>query len=132
MCGLRHLSAAPFILLDAECAAESSGLTTFPIVGVGASAGGLDALRRLLAGLPREVGMAFVLVQHRESSHKSELVPLLAARCSLPVVEAASGLEVRANHVYVVPAGKLARLVDGAFVFSDRPSGVQHGVDDFL
>ncbi len=106
LCISRLPSAARFILPDAECATESSGLTTFPIVGVGASAGGLEALRRFLAGLPRDVGMAFVLIQHRDHSHKSELVPLLATRCSLPVLEAAVGLELRANHVYVVSVRK--------------------------
>lgn len=121
-----------FIRLDAGCVIESSGLTAFPIVGVGASAGGLEALRRFLAVLPRDIGMAFVLIQHRDAAHKSQLVPLLAAYCSLPLVEAASNLEVRANYVYVVPPGKLASLVDRTFVFSDRPLGVQHGIDHFF
>lgn len=107
-------------------------MTAFPIVGVGASAGGLDALRRFLAGLPTDVGMAFVLVQHRDHAHKSELIPLLADRCPLPVVAAAAGHAVRENHVYVVPPGKLASLAKDAFVLRDRPSGVQHGIDHFF
>ena len=130
--GWRLSSVARLMPRHAESGIESSGLTVFPIVGVGASAGGLDALRRFLACLPGDVDMAFVLIQHRDRAHKSELVPLLAGHCCLPVVEAIAGQVISANHVYVVPADKLASLAKGTLVLSDRPTGVQHGIDHFF
>src|SRR5262245_42478117 len=78
------------------------GHNPFPIVGVGASAGGLEAFRQLLSHLPPETGMAFVLVQHLDPHHESKLGDLLRAVTSMPVLETTHGLQVRPNHVYVI------------------------------
>ena len=74
------------------------------VVGIGASAGGLEAFSRLLASLPPHSGMAFVLLQHLDPTHPSMLTQLLSAKTTMAVAEAAEGVLVAADHVYVVPA----------------------------
>ena len=73
------------------------------MVGIGASAGGLDAFRKLLSAMPIDTGMAFVLVPHLDPSHESLMVELLTRQTTMPVREARDGLLVEANHVYVIP-----------------------------
>ncbi len=75
----------------------------FPVVGVGASAGGLEAFTQLLSHLPDDTGMAFVLVQHLDPKHDSKLHDLLARTTSLPVVEVTDGMAVQPNQVYIIP-----------------------------
>ncbi len=73
------------------------------IVGVGASAGGLEAFTELLKHLPTDTGMGFVLVQHLDPMHESALTQLLARATSMPVREVTNNLRVEANHIYVIP-----------------------------
>src|SRR6202140_1656241 len=68
------------------------GRDSFPVVGLGASAGGLDAFRRLLAVLPAGTGMAFILIQHLDPTHASMMVDLLTGHTPLKVREAADGM----------------------------------------
>jgi two-component system, chemotaxis family, CheB/CheR fusion protein len=75
----------------------------FPIVGVGASAGGLEAFRQLLGALPIDTGMAYVLVQHLDPHHESILAELLAKGSRMPVSEVKADTAVEANHIYVTP-----------------------------
>src|SRR5512139_2031965 len=77
--------------------------STIPIVGVGASAGGLEAFTRLLEALPEHTGMAFVLVQHLEPSQDSLLSAILSKATRIPVVEVKEGMRVAADRVYVIP-----------------------------
>src|SRR5678815_6083293 len=74
-----------------------------PIVGIGASAGGLEAFTELLKNLPMDTGMGFVLVQHLDPQHKSELAHLLARATTMPVEEITQKLVVQPNHVYIIP-----------------------------
>jgi two-component system CheB/CheR fusion protein len=74
-----------------------------PIVGVGASAGGLEAFTQLLGALPLDTGMGFVLVQHLDPDHESQLAQILSRATPLPVREIANDEAIRANHVYVIP-----------------------------
>jgi two-component system CheB/CheR fusion protein len=90
----------------------------FPIVGVGASAGGLEAFRQLLAALPADTGMAYVLVQHLDPRHQSILAELLAKGSRMPVSEVKGDTAVEPDHVYVTPGrqdvtiqGRLLKLV---------------------
>ena len=82
-----------------------SGRANFPVVAIGASAGGLDACKMLLEALPERNGMAFVIVQHLDPSHDSLLVDLLAARTSMEVVQATDGMAVERERVCVIPPG---------------------------
>lgn len=87
-------------------AAKSSGATSrpqFPIVGIGASAGGLEACTALLKALPVNPGMAFVLVQHLDPHHESILHKLLSKTTEMPVIQVEDGMVLEPNHVYVIP-----------------------------
>src|SRR5450755_2881202 len=75
----------------------------FAIVGVGASAGGLEAFTELLSHLPEDSGMAFVLIQHLDPSHESHLTELLSRVSKMPVCEVKGETRARANRVYVIP-----------------------------
>lgn len=75
----------------------------FPVVGIGASAGGLEALELFLSGVPTDSGMAYVIVQHLDPTQKGMMPELLQRATSLAVVQATDRLKVRPDHVYVLP-----------------------------
>jgi signal transduction histidine kinase/chemotaxis response regulator CheB len=82
------------------------------VVGVGASAGGLEAFSLLLADLPADTGLAFVLVQHLDPTRKSNLSEILGRATTMPVREAGDGLMVERNRVYVIPPNTELTIVD--------------------
>jgi chemotaxis response regulator CheB len=89
--------------------ARSSGATSrlqFPVVGIGASAGGLEACTALLKALPVNPGMAFVLVQHLDPHHESILHKLLSRTTEMPVIQVEDGMALERDHVYVIPPNK--------------------------
>jgi two-component system, chemotaxis family, CheB/CheR fusion protein len=88
-------------------AADSS----FPVVGLGASAGGLDAFRRLLAALPAGTGMAFILIQHLDPTHASMMVDLLAGHTPMKVQQVSDGMPFVREHVYLIPPGTYRKLL---------------------
>jgi two-component system CheB/CheR fusion protein len=104
------------------------------VVGIGASAGGLEAFRELLRHLPPNTGMAFVLVQHLSPDHISNLAPLLARTSLLPVVEAADGQQLEPDRVYVIPPAVSPSLHGGRLRLVPRPKrGARpQGIDQFL
>jgi len=73
------------------------------VVGIGASAGGLDAFLELVSAIPAETGLAFVLIQHLDPRHHSMLVDILAGATAIPVQEVADGMRIERDHVYVIP-----------------------------
>ena len=73
------------------------------VVGIGASAGGLEALQQFLTFLPGDTGMAFVIIQHLSPDHKSLLADILGKDTTMPVVEAQDGMRVERNHIYMIP-----------------------------
>jgi two-component system CheB/CheR fusion protein len=77
----------------------------FPIVAIGASAGGLEACKKLLDALPENIGMAFLIVQHLDPSHESLLVDLLSAHSSMRVVQATDGMSIERERVHIIPPG---------------------------
>ncbi len=86
---------------------------TFPVVGIGASAGGIQALMDFFSALPASTGVAFIVVQHLSPDHPSILVDLLAKRASLSVHKAADGTEVLVDSVYVASPGQVISLENG-------------------
>ena len=86
---------------------------SFPVVGIGASAGGLDAFRKLFDALPPDTGMAFILVQHLDPTHESLMVELLSDHTAMAVRQATDGMPVERNRVYVIPPGTSLALRDG-------------------
>src|SRR5437588_3285748 len=77
----------------------------FLVVGLGASAGGLEALYKLFDALPPDTGMAFILIQHLDPTHNSMMVGLLASHTAMQVQEAVDGIPIKRNCVYVIPPG---------------------------
>ncbi len=85
----------------------------FPIVGIGASAGGVEALGAFFRAMPADNGMAFVVVTHLPSNRESLLAEILARATEMPVHDASDGEEVEAEHVYVLPAGAALTIGGG-------------------
>src|ERR1700733_8058974 len=83
------------------------------VVGVGASAGGLEAFTELLEHLPDDTGMAFVLIQHLDPKHESHLTELLSKTSKMPVSEVKGETRIEANHVYVIPPQCNLGISDG-------------------
>ena len=106
----------------------------FPIVGIGASAGGLDAFRRLLAALPSDTGTAYVLVQHLDPRHGSILAHLLSPTTGMPVAEATDDMRVEPDHVYVIPPPHDVTITDGKLKLVPRAKrgGSHMPIDLFL
>ena len=98
----------------------AAGATSFPVVGVGASAGGLDAFTQLLKHLPPDSGMAFVLIQHLDPAHTSFLGEALAKATEMPVIQPTDGTPVKPNHVYVVPPNADLSLQNGLLKLAPR------------
>ncbi len=92
----------------------------FPVVGVGASAGGLDAFKRLLRAIPTDLGMAYVLVQHLNPSHESLLPEILTKETTLPVHEITDDIHLAPNHIYIIPENKILTTTDGVLKLSPR------------
>ena len=89
---------------------DSLQMAPLPVVGVGASAGGLEAFTQLLQHLPADTGMAFVFIQHLAPQHPSMLASLLSRTTAMPVREVQHGTPVQPNHVYVIPPNTLMRI----------------------
>jgi two-component system, chemotaxis family, CheB/CheR fusion protein len=109
-------------------------IAPFPVVGIGASAGGLEAFSQLLTSMPHDTGMAFVLIQHLDPAHKSLLSELLSKTTRMEVTEVVDGVLIEPNHVYVIPANAALRLTKRALHLSRRgPSAGPHfTIDEFF
>ncbi len=92
----------------------------FPIVGIGASAGGLEAFSHLLKPLPNDTGMAFVLVQHLAPEHDSLLSEILTRTTTMAVHEVQDGMEILPNCVYVIPPNTLMTFEEGCLKLQPR------------
>ncbi|MGC2225229.1 MAG: chemotaxis protein CheB, partial [Methylocella sp.] len=109
------------------------GHRDLPVVGIGASAGGLDACRRLLDALPAGNGMAFILVQHLDPTHESMMVNLLAGHTSMTARQATDGMLIEREYLYVIPPGTYLSVGQGALHLSQPQA--RHGARlpfDFL
>ena len=100
--------------------AHDSLRTPSYIVGIGASAGGLEALERFFDNLPRDTGMAFVVVQHLSPDFKSLMDELLARHTELPIHLVEDGMPVEADHVYLIPPKKEMIISGGRLLLSER------------
>jgi len=116
------------------------GSVDFPVVGLGASAGGLDAFRRFFDALPADCGMAFVLIQHLDPKHQSLMVDLLTGHTPMKVLQATDGMRLERDYVYLIPPGAYAigRRIDArlalaalnaAIAARQPPSGSIHHSD---
>jgi two-component system CheB/CheR fusion protein len=103
--------------------AGAAARRSFPVVGIGASAGGYESFAKLLEHLPLDIGMAFVLIQHLDPTHESKLGELLARTTSLPVIEVNHAVTVAPNHVYVISPNKNLVIVGGCLKLLPRTKG---------
>ena len=107
---------------DADGAAENDGPPDdrgLTIVGIGASAGGLGALKALLAAMPPRTGVAFVVVVHLSPEHESHLSNLLQPHCAWPVQQVTETMPLEPDHVYVIPPGANLEAIDTHLRLSD-------------
>lgn len=94
---------------------------TFPVVGVGASAGGLKAFGKLVSAIPKNSGMAYVLVQHMSPDHESLLPALLQKETSLKVLEITDNVKLEVDHIYIIPSNKILIATDGVLKLNPWP-----------
>lgn len=85
----------------------------FPVVGIGASAGGLEAFKELLPAIPKDSGMAYILIQHLAPHHESILTEILQKSTKLPVIEIVDNIKVLPDHVYIIPSNRSLIANDG-------------------
>ena len=106
----------------------------FPIVGIGASAGGLEALEQFLRHVPQGSGMAFVIIQHLDPTHKGIMPELLQRTTGMEVFQVRDRMEVKPNCVYVIPPNKDMTILHGALHLFEpsAPRGLRLPIDFFL
>lgn len=93
----------------------------FPVVGIGASAGGLEAFKKLLKAIPQDSGMAYILVQHLNPAHESLLIEILHKVTQIPVLEFSDEIALEPDHIYVMPSNKIMDVKNGLLILSARP-----------
>jgi two-component system CheB/CheR fusion protein len=105
-----------------------------PVIGIGASAGGLEALSLFFDATPADSGSAFVVVIHLDPSQQSHMAEILATHTTMPVVEVTDGIEIAANRVFVIAPNHYLRLNGETlnFVEPPKPRGRRHPIDDFF
>jgi two-component system CheB/CheR fusion protein len=104
-----------------------------PVVGIGASAGGLEPIGELLEALPAQTGMVFLIVQHLDPARASMLAEILGKKTSMPVVEVQAGMSIAPDHAYIIPPNTLLSLDGDALHLQPRPEGRQPSMPvDFL
>jgi len=113
---------------------KKEGLGRFHVVGIGASAGGLEAFKRLLAQLPVDSGMAYVLIQHLDPTHESHLSEILSRVTRIPVHEVTKKVRLKPNHIYVIPAEMDLDILDGSLSLIPRTNilGMHMPIDSFF
>jgi two-component system CheB/CheR fusion protein len=107
---------------------------TFPVVGIGASAGGLPALLRLFENMPSDNEMAFVVILHLSPKHPSSAAAILQRATRMPVVQVTSKVQIEPGHVYVIAPNVHLAMVDGLLIVGEleRPRGQHVAIDLFF
>lgn len=113
---------------------QISTLKSFPIVGIGASAGGLEALEQFFGNVPKDCGIAFVVIQHFDPNHECLLPEILQRTTEMAVLLVTDHLLVQANHVYVIPPNKTMSILNGYLHLfkSIKLHGLQLPIDYFF
>ena len=108
--------------------------SNFFYVGIGASAGGLDALKKFLLNVPENSGMAYLIVQHLDPVHKSALVDILSRSTSIEVMEVEDGVQVKPDHVYIIPPNNDMGILNGKLQLMEplKPHGFRLPIDYFF
>jgi two-component system CheB/CheR fusion protein len=104
----------------------------FPVVGVGASAGGLEAFKELVRAIPEDSGMAYIFIQHLSPKYESILTELLQKGTKLPVLEIINNMKVRPDHIYIIPSNKYLTANDGILQLHPRIKGEKSNTIDIF
>jgi PAS domain S-box-containing protein len=114
--------------------AEQSPRLGFPVVGIGASAGGLEAITEFVGVMRADSGMAFVFIQHLPPERESLMADILARKTRMPVAQVEDGMEVEPDHLYVIRPGNILTIKDGRFHLGPQlgKRGMNRPVDDFF
>jgi two-component system CheB/CheR fusion protein len=106
----------------------------FFVVGIGASAGGLEAFEQFFTNMPAKSGMSFVLIPHLSPEHKSMMVDLLKRYTDMDIHEAREGMEVKPDHVYIIPPNKDLAIANNVLLLQEPTAsrGVRHPIDYFF
>jgi two-component system CheB/CheR fusion protein len=131
----KKAKAKPQVMLSSPVALiENVTDVLFPIIGMGASAGGLEAFEKFFLNVPPDNGMAFVLVSHLDPSHVSILTEILQRTTAMPVVEVQDQMAVAPNSVYVIPPNRDMSIFHGVLQLSvpEKPRGQRMPIDAFL
>ncbi len=121
-------------MISSEDAATATRTAPCPIVGIGASAGGLEAFQTFLSSAPADAGLAYVLVQHLDPNHESMLADLLGRRTEMPVRQVTDGTQVEPNCVYLIPPNASLSIHNGALQLTEfsEPRGFRRPIDVFF
>jgi len=112
---------------------NSNSSVNFPVVGIGASAGGLDAFKKLLHNIPLKSGMAYVLVQHLAPDYESLLPEILRRETEIPVHEITDDINLLPNNIYIIPENKKLTVYDGKLKLDPRgEDGKNMSIDLFF
>ncbi len=122
------------VQLPVPVRAPHQAAVNFAVVGLGASAGGLDACRKLVDALPAATGMAYILVQHLDPDHESLMVELIADHTSMTVLQAVDGMRLEHEHLYIIPPGTYLAVRNGTLQLStpEAPHGARLPFDFLL
>lgn len=126
-----HAARAQRKHVDETVDAEPIAATAIPVVGIGASAGGIEALSSFFDAMPTDSGCAFVVVLHLDPKRESEMARILSGRTKMPVAQVEDGTVLAPNHVYVIAPDTDLKLADGGLKVSkpSGPRGQRHPVD---
>ncbi len=111
-----------------------NSLNKFPVVAIGSSAGGFDALKKFFKAMPDDSGMAFVLVQHLDPNHESSMVELMSRYTPLKVFQAKDGMKVEPDHLYIIPPNRDMGMMNGNLQLIEplEPHGLRLPINFFL
>jgi two-component system CheB/CheR fusion protein len=131
---LKHFAKAPRAAQkDSKKGLPVTPTPEFPIVAVGASAGGLEALTLLVENLTPDLGMAYIIVEHLDPNYKSMLADLLSRKTTVPIEEVKQKTRVQVDHIYVIPPNRNLSLERGELCLTSRVKGpARHMPIDFL
>ncbi|MGZ8220589.1 MAG: chemotaxis protein CheB [Methylobacter sp.] len=124
----------PFALNVTTDSAYPNAGRVFPIIGIGASAGGLEALEQFFSHMPDNMGIAFIVIQHLDPNHKGMMPELLQRTTAMTVLQAQNRMTIKPDCVYVNPPNKELSLLRGTLYLLDpaAPRGLRLPIDNFF
>ena len=118
---------------DEKQAMAAEGAAQSPmVIGIGASAGGLEALQQFFGYTPPNSGLSFVVIQHLSPDYKSLMADILGKHTEMAVYQAENGMAVEPDTVYLIPPKKYMAIKDGRLLLSDAPGTLNHPIDAFF